>query len=284
MQPLLDLGCIRCFVTIAQLGSVTAAAKNMALSQAAASLQLKRLEDVVGAKLVKRTSHGVSLTPAGARFLPHSLRLLETNRDALFATQISNEPTTILLGVPHEIVYPTVPKAVRAFKRSGNYQVKVVISNAKQLQAAFEQSDIDIILSVDPSPLPDGRVLAVRKLEWLCAQDSESCHQRPLPMIYRQQCHISVLIEDILRRSGIPSEKRHVAKDTDEALLYVAGDEGLYFSPSSVYQDGLITAPLSAQLPTLPNVYINLRMRDLKLELLRLFSVFLVEAFSAGNR
>ncbi|WP_418885867.1 LysR family transcriptional regulator, partial [Enterovibrio paralichthyis] len=81
MQPLLDLGCIRCFVTIAHLGSVTAAAKNMALSQAAASLQLKRLEDVVGAKLVKRTSHGVSLTPAGARFLPHSLRLLETNRD-----------------------------------------------------------------------------------------------------------------------------------------------------------------------------------------------------------
>ncbi|EOD79526.1 transcriptional regulator, LysR family protein [Grimontia indica] len=282
-QPLLDLCWVRCFVTVAQYGSVTEAAKYMALSQAAASLQLKKLEEVVGTKLVQRTSHGVSLTPAGARLLPHSLRLLETNREALFATRENNKPTILSLGVPAEIIHPSIPRAVRAFKRSGNHQVNVVTSDASQLQAAFEQSELDIVLSIDPFPIPDGRVLAIRKLVWLCAQDSESCYQRPLPIIYRQKCEISVLVENTLRRSGISTDRVHEARDTDEAVLYVAGDEGLFFSLSSVLQDGLVKAPVSAQLPKLPNVYINLRMRDLKLEILRMLTLCLVEAFSTEN-
>ena len=62
---------VRCFLTIARCGSMTAAAKEMNSSQPAVSRSLAELETLVGQPLFERGGRGLTLTEAGERLRRH---------------------------------------------------------------------------------------------------------------------------------------------------------------------------------------------------------------------
>ncbi|QLC23623.1 LysR family transcriptional regulator [Parasphingopyxis algicola] len=64
------------FARIAERGSISAAARDMGLSQASASRRLAALEDALGVLLIARTTHELSLTSAGRDCLDEARRLL----------------------------------------------------------------------------------------------------------------------------------------------------------------------------------------------------------------
>ncbi len=63
----------RAFITVCKFGSVTTAAKELGLTQAALSIRLKRLEEILSCSLLIRKKTGVVLTEAGQRFLDHAI-------------------------------------------------------------------------------------------------------------------------------------------------------------------------------------------------------------------
>jgi DNA-binding transcriptional LysR family regulator len=71
-----DLVDLRLFVNIAEANSLTGGAERSFLSLPAASTRIKHLEETVGAKLLYRTSHGVTLTPPGQAFVHHARLVL----------------------------------------------------------------------------------------------------------------------------------------------------------------------------------------------------------------
>lgn len=74
----MDTASLRLFMRIADLGSVSAAARDLSLSPASASARLGKLEEIVGFRLFNRTTRAVSLTTDGAGFLPYAQQVLET--------------------------------------------------------------------------------------------------------------------------------------------------------------------------------------------------------------
>lgn len=66
----LDSDLLRTFVAVAAAGSMTEGAARVLRSQSAASLQIKRLEAVLGRPVFQRHGRGVSLTETGRRLLP----------------------------------------------------------------------------------------------------------------------------------------------------------------------------------------------------------------------
>src|ERR671928_2215212 len=62
-----DLNELRGFCVAADLGSLGRAAVRLHVSQPSLSKRLASLEVKVGARLLDRSAHGVSLTPAGRR-------------------------------------------------------------------------------------------------------------------------------------------------------------------------------------------------------------------------
>jgi molybdate transport repressor ModE-like protein len=65
------------FVRIVERGSISAAARDLGLSQASASRQLAALEDRLGTQLIQRTTHELSLTAAGETCLAEARVLLQ---------------------------------------------------------------------------------------------------------------------------------------------------------------------------------------------------------------
>lgn len=97
MKPLptdLQLSQLQLFVRLADAGSLSAAARQLGLSPAAASASLKRLEALLGARLVERSTRSLRLTPEGELLRDHAQRalgLLDDARSLLGASQLEGE-------------------------------------------------------------------------------------------------------------------------------------------------------------------------------------------------
>lgn len=89
-----NLGRLRTFSAVADLGSLTKVAAVLGLPQSAISKQIAQLEAECGGRLFHRTGRGMTLTDLGERVLPRVLRLLAE------AQELSSE-VSAAAQVPH---------------------------------------------------------------------------------------------------------------------------------------------------------------------------------------
>ena len=90
----MDARLLRTFLKTIELGSISRAADALGVAQPSLSQQILRLEDEVGAKLLRRTARGVATTEAGRIFEEHARHILRTIDQALEdIRQLSNEPS-----------------------------------------------------------------------------------------------------------------------------------------------------------------------------------------------
>ncbi|TIT34809.1 MAG: LysR family transcriptional regulator, partial [Mesorhizobium sp.] len=69
MKPTLDSDLLRTFVAVAETGNFTKAAEQAGRTQSAVSMQMKKLEGMVGDSLFERGSRGVALTRRGGELI-----------------------------------------------------------------------------------------------------------------------------------------------------------------------------------------------------------------------
>jgi DNA-binding transcriptional LysR family regulator len=67
---------MRLFVRVAETGSLSATGHSLNLSQQMASRRLRELKEELGVQLVQRSTHELTLTEAGERFLAEARDML----------------------------------------------------------------------------------------------------------------------------------------------------------------------------------------------------------------
>src|SRR3712207_252911 len=115
LPPGLDPDLLRSFVLIAEGGSFTRAAQIVGRTQSAVSMQIRRLEDMLGQPLLHRGPRGVETTPHGAWLLERARRLLAMHDDIIASFRNPAVAGAVRLGTPDDYALRWLPGILARF-------------------------------------------------------------------------------------------------------------------------------------------------------------------------
>jgi len=200
----IDITALRSFVAIIDAGGVTRAAGFLNLTQSAVSMQIKRLEDMLNLPLFDRSTRKMAPTPAGEQLLGYARKMLALNDEVFGRLTEAQHEGEIILGVPHDIVYPTIPPVLKAFALDfPKMRITLVSSFTKTLKAQFAQGECDLILTTESTLDADGETMAELPLVWLGAVGGAAWKQRPLRLAFEDRCFFRAGVQAALDGAGI---------------------------------------------------------------------------------
>lgn len=119
VDPHIRMRHLRCFLETARLGSLSAAADALHVSQPAASKTIRELEDILAVKLFDRTGRRLTLTPAGKVFQQHSgAAMIDLKRAQDLVREAPRQRTRLSVGTLPTAATNLLPKAALAFRES----------------------------------------------------------------------------------------------------------------------------------------------------------------------
>lgn len=221
----LDLTALRSLVAISDTGGVTRAANRVNLTQSAVSMQIKRLEANLGLSLLEKNGRAVVLTASGEQLAGYARKMLALNDEVigrLLATEYEGE---IVLGVPHDIVYPTIPEVLRAFNAAfPGMKVQLLSSFTKTLKEQYERGEADLILTTEIDPDTGSEPLTEKPLIWVGAPNGLAWRRRPLPMAFEMRCMFRPETVRRLDAAGIPWDLSVDAESSRSVEAAVSAD------------------------------------------------------------
>ncbi|MFK7876609.1 MAG: LysR family transcriptional regulator [Paracoccaceae bacterium] len=214
----LDLTTLRSFVAVADSGGVTRAAGVLHLTQSAVSMQLKRLEESLDIALLDRSGRGIALTAAGEQMLAYARRMLELNDEVVTRLTAQDFEGEIVLGVPHDIIYPYLPPVLRRFSIDlPRMRIRLISAPTRALRDMFGRGEVDVVLTTEEQPGPGGEVLVRLPLVWVGAQSGAAWRQHPLPVAFCTNCIFRAGVLDRLNRADMQWDMV-VESDLDNAV------------------------------------------------------------------
>ncbi|GGO56729.1 DNA-binding transcriptional regulator, LysR family [Roseovarius pacificus] len=278
----LDTTTLRSFVAVADCGGVTRAAGMLHLTQSAVSMQIKRLEELLGLSLFDRNNRRVTLTASGEQLLGYARRILELNDEAVGRLTEQTFEGELVLGVPNDIVYPVIPRVLKSFNTAfPRVSVNLKSSSTVRLLEGLKKGELDLILTTEENVGPEGETLSEMQLRWTGAVDGAAWKKRPLRLAFCKYCIFRPLVLRKLEAAGIDWE---LAVDSDddravEALTSADLAVGAYLEESIPPHLEAITP--GAALPDLGVQKVNLYTRSGRDELLEELANMLRKGYGA---
>ena len=213
-----DITILRSFVAVADSGGVTRAAGFLHLTQSAVSMQLKRLEDMLGLPLLDRSGRTIALTASGEQVLAYARRMVALNDEVITKLTDQAFEGVITLGVPHDVVYPAVPQVLKQFHAAfPRVKVQLEASYTRRLKEQFAKGERYVIVTTEAGVDQGGEVLAVKPLVWVGAPGGTAWRQRPLQLAFCRYCVFRAQIVEDLDADGMAWEMS-VDTDSDRAI------------------------------------------------------------------
>ncbi|MFN3856585.1 MAG: LysR substrate-binding domain-containing protein [Caulobacter sp.] len=180
----LDIDLLRTFVAVAEAASFTRAARRIGRSQPAVSLQVRRLEEQVGAELLVRGPREVTPTAEGAALLPLANQLLRLNDEIVAGLGEGGVEGEVRFGAPEDIATTFLPRILGDFARS-HPRIRLVVTcdYTANLLEQIARGALDLAL-IKREPLgPDLGISVWREpLVWVAA-DRRTAEAAELPLI-----------------------------------------------------------------------------------------------------
>jgi DNA-binding transcriptional LysR family regulator len=181
----LDPDLLRAFVLIAEGRSFTEAAAVVGRTQAAVSMQMKRLEEVLGQPVLSRgRGGGVELTPHGQYLLPRARQMLALNDEVMTTFRAPQIAGTVRLGSPDDYAFGYLPPVLKRFADTHPaVQVDVLCEPSSDLVERLRRGELDLALMSEQEP---GAVSAVPlwrgPLVWVTSTRYAPHRLDPLPL------------------------------------------------------------------------------------------------------
>lgn len=227
MTAELDTQLIRAFVSVVDVGTISGAAKHLHLTQSAASLQIRRLEEQVEAVLFRRSAQGAKLTAAGEALLPYARRMLELEREALGAVRGTRVASDLRFGTNEVYAKRYLPNVLAEFRRAHpDAHPEIVCDVSTRIVEQFDQGALDLCLVVQHEEDAPGEIVGHEELVWVGRDDLALDPAAPIPLAsYPSYCVFRAHGLRALAEQG--RAWRLVFTSQSEAAIDIALEQGL---------------------------------------------------------
>ncbi len=194
---------LRTFITVTDLGGYTKAADALNRTQPAISLQMKRLEDLLGEKLLLHNGRTLSLTSEGKVLAGFARQILRLNDDAVARFRGTQADGPLRIGLPTDYALSFLQGAVTQYAHANSavdLEIQCGISIALLEDIAGDRLDIAVALFNE-----DNDRYLVRAWEeqpiWVGATGTALHTASPLPLVtHPEGCEYRNRIVDALNR------------------------------------------------------------------------------------
>ncbi|WP_462177656.1 LysR family transcriptional regulator [Pseudoalteromonas gelatinilytica] len=141
---------LRTLVTVVEVGGFAKAGELLGLSQPAVSLQIKRLEDMLGHKLFKKQGQRQVLNQYGELLMPLAKQMLQQNDAILQQFTSENVTGKVRLGIPSEFAARILPSIIGDFVALyPDVSLEVRSRLSKHLLSVSRQDQFDLVLALN---------------------------------------------------------------------------------------------------------------------------------------
>jgi DNA-binding transcriptional LysR family regulator len=280
MHMELPIDLLHTFSSVAETGSFTRAGELQHITQSAVSMQMKRLEEVVGQSLFRKKGRSFHLTPAGESLLEHALRILSAHNEAVAALSSPKLYGVIRFGCAEEYASRFLPTVLADFRKAfPRIRVEMISTASPELERMLQADDLDLCIIGGESE--GGRIIHREPLVWVTARNGGAHLEEPLPLaVYQEGCVCRKWALDELRRADRPYWIAFVSASSYSILAAVrAGMAVAPISADTIDDSFRILGPENG-FPLLPVSELRLHLsRGADSEIIDCFSNYIVEAF-----
>ena len=179
----LDSDLLRTFVAVAEAGSFTEGAARIYRSQSATSLQIKRLETVLGQPVFERHGRGVVLSDTGRRLLPVAHDVTARLDAAL--REISRNAVTgkLRVGVPDDHGRSRLAEIIATFTRHHpKVELDVTCALSTDFPDALDKGSLDLAIYEVEHPKEHEELLMEDPTCWVSSAYRNFPADEPLPV------------------------------------------------------------------------------------------------------
>lgn len=260
MNETLDIPLLRTLVAVVDSGSFTQAAAHVHRTQSAVSMQIKRLEEVVGRTLFERVGRRSRLTREGEALADYARRILRLHDEALTAVGEPEIAGAVRLGVPDDYMSGFLPQVLAAFAETYPLvEVELRCQTSGKISRAHDAREVDIGLVTMSAVRQQCRLVRREPVVWATSKRHLVHERDPVPLaVFEPGC----VFRDWAQESLEAEARAFRIAYSSESLagLVTAVDAGLAVTvlPRSSMPDGFRELSPEEGFPALPVVDIGL--------------------------
>jgi DNA-binding transcriptional LysR family regulator len=205
VHPEFDVDLLRTFVAVVETGSFTKASVLVHRSQAAVSMQIKRLEQMLGTTLFSRNTRNLALTRPGNTLLEYARRVIDLHEEAWSAIVRPEVTGRVVLGAPDDYVSSLLSPVLRRFSTLyPHVEIEIVCAQSTALAPMLADNKIDLAFVTRDRKLR-GEFVRSEPMVWVGASaDPPVLATSPLPVgLYEPGCVARVNTLAALNRARI---------------------------------------------------------------------------------
>jgi DNA-binding transcriptional LysR family regulator len=184
MADTLSIDQLRSFIAIAETGNYSKAAERVFRSQPALSMQIKRLEEQIGAQLLDRNHKETTVTEAGEVLLSYARRILDLNEEAMSRLSVVETEGSVRIGVLEEVALgPLVGLLTKFGRLCTRINLELHVLTSWELTDMI--NDDRICLAVANGMYSSDPVIPLwsERYVWVMNPDYPLLDENPLPLI-----------------------------------------------------------------------------------------------------
>ena len=265
--PLLELDLLRTLVAISETGNFSAAAEVVHRTPSAVSMQVKRIEDLLGRPVFIRDSRSVELTADGEMLLEHGRRLLALNREVVSRFVQPDLVGEVQLGAPDDVSERFLPPMLRRFSETHPaITVRVIVDSTARMMEMVRERRLDMSIvtrNAGFTGTEDTEVLMREPLVWAMLRGGVAAEKDPLPLsVWEDTCVWRQAATGGLEEAGrdyrITFESAHISGQRAAILA----DLCVAPIPRSSLGGDIVEAPKKFGLPKLPEYTLGLHLGE----------------------